>query len=112
MYRERPSATLQRPLAAASVSLAGALRIEQRHADFIRDLVKFFVGDGFEGFVATFQFLVHLYGFLLHHAVGFLAAADELEIVAGSDAGMAVLGVEAEAQEPGFLLRLRRFALL
>src|SRR5580693_2795077 len=33
-----------------SIPLAGALRIEQGHADFVGDLVKFFVRDGFEGF--------------------------------------------------------------
>jgi hypothetical protein len=94
------------------VSLAGALRIEQGHADFVGDLVEFFVVNGVEGFAATFEMLVYLDRLLLHRAVGFLAAADELEILAGGDASMAVLAVEAEAQQAGVLLRLWRFALL
>lgn len=96
----------------ASIPLAGALRVEQRHADFVSDVVKFFVRDSFEGFAAALELLVDLDGFLLHYAVGFLATTNEFEVFARGDAGMAVLGVEAEAQEPGFLLRLRRFALL
>ena len=96
----------------ASVPLAGALGVEQGHTDFIRDLVKLFVVNGVEGFAATLEVFVDLDGLLLHRAVRVLAAADQLEVFAGRDAGMAIFGVEAEAQQPRFLLRLHGFSLL
>jgi hypothetical protein len=96
----------------ALVPFTGTLRVEQGHADFVGDLVEFFVRDGFEGFAAALELLVDLHGFLLHRAMRLFAAANELEVFACGDAGMTVLGVEAETQEPGFLLRLWRFALL
>src|ERR1700722_14137274 len=92
----------------ASIPLAGALGVEEGHADFVGDLVELFVINCVEGFAATFEVLIDLDGLLLHRAVGFLAAADQLEVFAGSDAGMAVLAVESEAQQAGFLLRLWR----
>lgn|ERR1017187_10767702 len=112
MYRQLPSVTSQRPLDAASVPLAGALGVEQGHADFVGDLVKLIARDGLEGFAAALEVLVHFDGLLLHRAVRLLAAANQLEILAGGDAGMTVLAVEAEAQQPRFLLRLDGFSLL
>jgi hypothetical protein len=96
----------------ALIPLASALRVEQGHPDLVGDFVELFVVNGVESFAAAFEMLVHLHGLFLHRAVGFLAAADQFEILAGGDAGMTVLAVEAEAQEAGFLLHLWRFALL
>ena len=53
-----------------------------------------------------FEQFVHLHGFLLHDAMSFFAAADELEILARSDASMSVLVVEPEAQQPRLLALL------
>ena len=95
--------------AGRSVLFVRALGIEEGHADFVGDLVEFVGGDGVEGFAAAFEVLVQLDGFFLHDAMRFLAAADQLEVVAGGDAGMTVLVVEAEAQQHGGFLRFRGF---
>ena len=87
----------------------GLSGLREGHADFIGDFVELVAGDGVEGFAAAFEVLVELDGFFLHRAVGFLAAADQFEIVAGRDAGMAVLVVQTEAEQHGLFLRFRGF---
>ncbi|MGD0650327.1 MAG: hypothetical protein ABSA97_04180 [Verrucomicrobiia bacterium] len=100
MKRETPLA-----LPFFSASMIG---LEQTHADFVGNLVELFVADLFQRLAATFQVLIHLDGLFLHDTVCLLAAADELEVLAGRDAGVAILVVKPKAQQPGFL---SRFAL-
>ena len=71
---------------------------------FVYDLGELASIDGFEVFVATFELLEGLDGGLGHALVGFGGAADEDEFFAGGDALVAVLVVEADADEAGFAL--------
>jgi hypothetical protein len=100
---EKPLKNATTEILALPFFSAGTIGLEQTHANFVGDLVELFVADLFQRLAAMFQVLVHLDGLFLHYAMCLFAAAHELEVLAGRDAGVAILVVKPKAQQPGFL---------
>ena len=68
---------------------------------FVDDVGEFGAFDLGEGFAAVFEFLEGFDEGLGHAFVGFLGAADDGELLGGGDALVAVLVVEADAEDAG-----------
>lgn len=75
--------------------------------DGVGDVVEFLAGDVFELFAFGREFLVNFDDLFGHDFMGFLGAAHEREIRAGSDALVAVV-VEPQTEHDRFLLLFGR----
>ena len=67
------------------------------------EVEEFIVADVFQLLAAFFEVLIEFEGALRHVVVGFLGAAGEEEVFAAGEARVAVVVVEAKAEEEGFL---------
>ena len=68
-------------------------------SDSLGDVAEFFGGDFAEVLSEPVEFLGESDGLFLHSAMGFVASADEVELVAAGDADMLVGVVEPDAEE-------------
>src|SRR5882757_4612383 len=73
-------------------------RFEFLQPDLGGDVAEFLMAHLLQSFAARLELFVDLDGFLGHHRVGFLRAADQREILALGDALMAV-GIQPEAED-------------
>jgi len=80
------------------------VRLKLLQPDLRSDVGEFLVAHFFQAFAARLELFVDLDGFLGHHVVGLLRAADQREIIALGDALMAV-GIQPEAEDRGFAFR-------
>jgi len=69
----------------------------------VGEVEEFVAADVFQLLAAFFELLIEFEGALGHVGVSFFRAAGEEEVFAAGEAGVAVVVVEAKAEEEGFL---------
>lgn len=75
-------------------------------ADGVGDVAELLLRDIFQPLATVTELLVESHGRLLHHFVGFLATAEEAEILPPGNADVPVLTIVPDTQQPSLALRI------